>query len=710
MKISLKMLVGIGFVTLFLILSTVGSYNSLVAKTELMEMTLNQIDNQLEKRKSLIFDLVEIIEEYTTHEEEISVDLEEISEKLMKEETTEEQVKGDTIVSIVLPRVWAIVEDYPNLKINENFIQLQEELASIENRILTTKRAYNEASREYNISVRRFPTNIYASILGFKEVDYFGTIDEVGNRLKIKEKFWDGQEFTAENSKIGVLRENLLTADIIIVEVGKQHSVAEIIAFMVLIFVLVVVVFAFTKQGSKQASKEYDRMFFVEFSTQKESTITFDNIAGNEEAKENVMELVDFLKTPEKYQRYGARIPKGVILYGPPGTGKTLMAKALASEAGVDFLAVSGSDFVQVYAGLGAGRIRNLFKSAREKEKCVIFIDEIDAIGRKRDRGGLGGSDESDRTLNALLTEMSGFKGSEGIIIMAATNRLDILDEALLRPGRFDRQIEVGLPDLKARQDILKLYMQNRPIANTINFESIAQQTVYFSGAKLENLVNEAAIYAARENASFISEKHIDKAFYAVIAGEEKKDRSNIKDGERRITAYHEAGHTIATKLLCPENKVTKVTIIPSTKGAGGFSMNVPPDSMYHRKKDMLHNIKVALAGRVVEEIVFGEENITTGASNDIQKATEILVAMIKQFGMNEEVGMINYDILLGQSGGVDQRLAKICNKEMKKLYVETKGLIKENIHLVHAIAGALMERETLKEDEINKIINSLLR
>ncbi|AOY75147.1 ATP-dependent metallopeptidase FtsH/Yme1/Tma family protein [Clostridium formicaceticum] len=528
----------------------------------------------------------------------------------------------------------------------------------------------------------------------------------VDNNLKVKGELNESQAlrnyFNTDN-----LKESLLTADIIIVEVEEKYSAAEIVVFMILIGVMAIIAFVLVKQGSKQTSREYDKMSSVEFSTQKESTITFADIAGNEEAKESIMELADFLKNPEKYQRYGARMPKGVILYGPPGTGKTLMAKALASEAGVDFLAVSGSDFVQVYAGLGAGRIRNLFKSAREKGKCVIFIDEIDAIGKKRDTGGLGGSDESNRTLNALLTEMSGFKGSEGIIVMAATNRLDILDEALLRPGRFDRQIEIGLPDLKARQDILKLYTQNRPIEDTISIEKIAQQTVYFSGAQLENLMNEAAIYAARESASFISEKHIDRALCTVIAGEEKKDRSNIKEEERRITAYHEAGHTIAAKLLSSENRVTKVTIIPTTKGAGGFSMNIPHDSMYHRKKDMFHSIKIALAGRVVEELVFGEENITTGARNDIQKATEILVIMIRQLGMNEEVGIINYDILMGESRGAGERLAEICNKEMKRLYAETKELIEENIHLVHAIAGELMARETLKEDEVNRVINN---
>ena len=519
-------------------------------------------------------------------------------------------------------------------------------------------------------------------------------------------EFKNGERFATDHPRRENLKEMLLISDILVEEVGDRPTVLEIIIFAGFIMALAGIAFILSKKASNQTSKEYDKMSSVEFSTQKDSTINFNDIAGNEEAKASIMEMVDFLKNPEKYRRYGARMPKGVILYGPPGTGKTLMAKALASEAGVDFLAVSGSDFVQVYAGLGAGRIRNLFKKAREKEKCVIFIDEIDAIGKKRDRGGMGGSDESDRTLNALLTEISGFKGSEGIIVMAATNRLDILDDALLRPGRFDRQIEVGLPDLKARQDILRLYTKNRPIAQSLSIEKVAQQTVCFSGAKLESLMNEAAIYAAKENAGCISDKHIDKAFYTVIAGEEKKDRSSIREIDRKVTAYHEAGHTVATKLLCPENKVTKVTIIPSTKGTGGFSMNIPPDSMYHRKKDMLNNIKVALAGRVIEELVFGDENITTGASNDIQKATEIIVAMVKQFGMNEEAGMINYDILLGQSTGVDQGLREICNNEMQRLYQETKEMMIENMNLVKNIAEGLLMKESLNENEIDEIIN----
>lgn len=557
-------------------------------------------------------------------------------------------------------------------------------------------KVYFNAEEPVELSYEEFLENIES-----KEVHKVFLSDSA----KLLGELKDGQKFITDHPRTDNLKEFLLIEGIRVEEVNEQQSIGQIIIFILFIIVLAGIAYFLPKQTSKQASREYDKMSTVEFSTQKQSNIRFSDIAGNEEAKDSVMELVDFLKNPEKYHRYGARMPKGVILYGPPGTGKTLMAKALASEAGVDFLAVSGSDFVQVYAGLGAGRIRNLFKKAREKGKCVIFIDEIDAIGKKRDRGGLGGSDESDRTLNALLTEMSGFKGSEGIIVMAATNRLDILDEALLRPGRFDRQIEVGLPDLKARHDILKLYTRNRPMDSAVSIERIANQTVYFSGAKLENLMNEAAIYAARENAEYISEKHIDKAFYTVIAGEEKKDRSAIKEIDKKVTAFHEVGHAIATRLLCPENRVTKVTIIPSTKGAGGFSMNIPPDSMYHRKKDMLNNIKVALAGRAVEELVFGEENITTGASNDIQKATEILVAMIKQFGMSEEIGMINYDVLLGRTSGVDQKISDICNREMKKLYVETRELMKEKMDLIEMVAEELMKKETLNEIDLNDLL-----
>lgn len=524
---------------------------------------------------------------------------------------------------------------------------------------------------------------------------------------KIEGILTDGKAFKTDNPRKDDLKEVLLKNSIEVAEINQEYSASQIIPFMVFIGVLGGLAIYLSKKNGNQTSKEYDKMSSVDYSTKNEKQLTFSSVAGNEEAKESLLELVDFLKNPEKYKRYGARMPRGVILYGPPGTGKTLMAKALASEAGVDFMAVSGSDFVQIYVGVGAARIRSLFKKASEKKKCVIFIDEIDAMGKKRDRGGVGGSDESDRTLNALLTEMSGFKDNDGIIVLAATNRLDTLDDALLRPGRFDRQIEVGLPDLQARRQILELYTQNRPVATTVDIGQLAHQTVYFSGAKLENLMNEAAIYAARENTQNILQSHIDKAFYKVIAGEEKKDRGQISLLERKITAYHEAGHTIATKLLCPMNKVTKVTIIPSTNGAGGFSMNIPPDKMFHTKKDMLDNIKIALAGRAVEELIFGKENITTGASNDIQKATETLVVMIKRFGMSDKLGMLNYDILMSHQGA-DQEFVKECNITMDELYIDTRNMLETNLHLVEGITQALLDRETLDEAEIDRIIKEL--
>ncbi len=518
---------------------------------------------------------------------------------------------------------------------------------------------------------------------------------------QLKGTFTSGESFVTDNPRNDQLKELLLLKAVEVEEVSQQYTPSQIVTFVAVILVFGILAIFLSRQSSRQTSKEYDKMSSVEYSSNQEKRISFGNVAGNQEAKDSLMEMVDFLKNPEKYEKYGARMPKGVILYGPPGTGKTLMAKALASEADVDFMAVSGSDFVQIYAGVGAARIRSLFKKAREKGKCVIFIDEIDAMGKKRDRGGIGGSDESDRTLNALLTEMSGFKGSEGIIVLAATNRLDTLDEALLRPGRFDRQIEVGLPDINARREILALYCKDRPVEETLDLNALAHQTVYFSGAKLENLMNEAAIFAAREDANCITQQHIDRAFYVVVAGEEKKDRSSIEELDRRITAYHEAGHAVVTKLLCPNNRVTKVTIIPSTKGFGGFSMNIPADKMYQTKRDMMNNIKVALAGRIVEEIIFGSDNITTGASNDIQKATEILTAMVKRFGMNESIGMINYDVLMGHQG-TDQRLIEVCNQQMNKLFTETKEVIEGHMTLVKRVAEALLDQETLNEKDIN--------
>ncbi len=554
--------------------------------------------------------------------------------------------------------------------------------------------------RSTNSDLKEVSYNEFLKAIKAGEVSTVYLVDEA----KIKGVLSDGTTFVTDNPRTENFKEILLKNHIKVEEHKANSTVTNALSTFGVILVIGAMGFYLSKQSSKQTSREFSKMSNFEAVPQGEIKITFAQVAGNEEAKESILDLVDFLRNPEKYGKYGARIPRGVILYGPPGTGKTLLAKALAGEAGVPFYAVSGSDFIQIYAGLGAGRIRSLFKKAREKGKCVIFIDEIDALGKKRN--GLNGNDESDRTLNALLTEMSGFNENEGIIVIAATNRLDTLDDALLRPGRFDRQIEVGLPDVKARHQILKVHSRQKPLSQGIDLGKLAHQTVYFSGAELESLLNEAAILAAKQNAQHIDINHIDKAFYTVIAGEEKKDRSMISTKDREITAYHEAGHALITKLIAPENKVTKVTIIPSTKGAGGFSMNIPPDRMFRSKREMTHNLQIALAGRIAEEIIYGEENITTGASNDIEKATEIVSAMVKHFGMNKKAGMINYDVLYGsRSAGADNEVVSECRRIMEELYIETRQLLKDHMELLMKITELLLEKETLNEEDLNELI-----
>ncbi|WP_213818297.1 ATP-dependent metallopeptidase FtsH/Yme1/Tma family protein [Garciella nitratireducens] len=444
-----------------------------------------------------------------------------------------------------------------------------------------------------------------------------------------------------------------------------------------------------------------DKIQLIDVNNQKEknkSICSFDHIAGNEEAKHMVKDIIDFIKDPDKYAKLGAKMPRGILLYGPPGTGKTLMAKAIAGESNVPFYAVSGSDFVQMYVGVGASRIRQLFKRAKKSQKAVIFIDEIDAIGKKRSPGLDQGNDERDQTLNALLTEMSGFHDNEGIVVIAATNRLDTLDEALLRPGRFDRLIEIGLPDINARHRILKLYLENKPMEKDIDLDKLARETVCFSGAMLENLVNEAAILAANQNSIKIQQKHLDQAFYHIIAGNEKKDRSSINQEDLSITAYHESGHALATKLLLPENKISKVTIIPSTRGYGGFNINIPKDRLYKTKQYILNDIKVLLAGRAAEELIFGSENITTGASNDIEKASQQIKEYIMKFGMDGELGLFNND---AANLNADSILLEKCRSYMKNLYKEVKHLLNTNIDLLHRITKELIAKETLNEEDI---------
>lgn len=526
------------------------------------------------------------------------------------------------------------------------------------------------------------------------------------SKMKVKLKNDSDKLYITDNPRNPELKEFLLKQQVEVEEENTTSTFSIIQGIFMLGIFFVIFRFA-TKNLAHQTSKSSMELNVSKVDTNQSKRFSFSDVAGNEEAKEEVKDIIDFLQKPEKYARYGARMPRGIIFYGPPGTGKTLMAKAIAGEAGVPFFSVSGSDFVQMYVGVGASRVRNLFEKARETGKAVIFIDEIDALGKKRATGIAGGNDERDQTLNALLTEMSGFKENEGIIIIAATNRLDVLDEALLRPGRFDRHVEISLPDVKGREHILRLHVKNKPLSYKVDLSKLAKQTVYFSGAMLENLLNEAAIIAAKRNAKTIEFKDIDKAFYTVIAGSEKKDRSNILQIEREVTAYHEAGHALVTKIIAPSNTVSKVTIIPSTKGAGGFSMNIPPDKMYHTKKEMEAQIMISLGGRIAEELIFGEDNITTGASNDIEKATQIIRDYVVKYGMSKTMGLINMDVLLNNHSQSfsEETLMTECRNHMERLYEKTKTLIIENKYYLNSIANALLTQETINEEDLNAIM-----
>ncbi len=546
----------------------------------------------------------------------------------------------------------------------------------------------------------------YRSFMDYVEK---GQVKEVNlnSSSKITGILIDDTEFITDNPRRENFKEMLLLSDVVVIENTNGGLVGQILP-MVFMLAGVAVVAYLIRNGSKQAEREMANMASVKAETSLSKEISFEDVAGNEEAKESLKELVDFIREPEKYAKYGARMPRGVLLYGPPGTGKTLLAKALATEAKVPFYAVSGSDFIQVYAGLGASRIRDLFRKAKEAGKSVIFIDEIDALGKARKGANSNtGSEEGDRTLNALLTEMSGFKENEGIIVIAATNRIDTLDEALLRPGRFDRQIEIGLPDVNARYAILKLHSKDKPIREDVDLRKLAGETVYFSGAMLENLLNESAMIAARNMDSKINMDHINKAYFNVLVGEEKKDRSSISKEDKEITAYHEAGHALITKRVSKRNKVTKVSIIPSTRGMGGFSLNIPPDRMYQTKKDIENNIMIALGGRAAEEIVFGTDNITTGASSDLKKATEMAISMIGSYGMDKDLGLVSYDVIVNNNITTDARLVERAKEILNSFYEEVKKILLQNKEYLDALAHKLILEESLSEEQIDKILQN---
>ena len=472
----------------------------------------------------------------------------------------------------------------------------------------------------------------------------------------------------------------------------ETYQIISIIGVMIFIY------FIFFR-NKKSAQKEINNLNEIEYIGS--STMKFDDVAGNYEAKESLLELVDFIQNPEKYSKFNVRMPKGILLYGEPGTGKTLMARALAGEAGVPFYAVSGSDFVQVYAGLGAGRIRNLFKKAKKSGKSVIFIDEIDAIGKKRMTGSIKGSDEGDRTLNALLTEMSGFADDSGTVVVAATNRIDTLDNALLRPGRFDRQIEIMLPDKNARKDIIKLYL-NKVNAEDVNIDELADMTVYFSGAMIENLINEAALLAIRENSDKITEDHIKSAYLEVLAGIEKKDYDN--GIQKTVTSYHEAGHAFVSRHLLPENKIIRVSVIPTSKGAGGYTLSTPNSEEVMTKKKIINHLSVLMAGRVSEEVFFGNENITAGAQNDIEKATSLAVDYVSKYGMNDSV-FINYQLLSDKLRIPLTSVEDSVKTLTSEIYEKVFKLIEGNKEKIEKIARLLIEKEVIYQDELDNLI-----
>ncbi|MCC8105893.1 MAG: ATP-dependent zinc metalloprotease FtsH [Clostridiales bacterium] len=439
--------------------------------------------------------------------------------------------------------------------------------------------------------------------------------------------------------------------------------------------------------------------------------VTFENVAGLKEEKEDLEEIISFLKEPDRFVKIGARIPKGVILVGPPGTGKTLLAKAVAGEAGVPFFSISGSDFVEMFVGVGASRVRDLFEEAKKHQPCIVFIDEIDAVARRRGTGMGGGHDEREQTLNQLLVEMDGFGVNEGIIVMAATNRVDILDPAILRPGRFDRQVSVGRPDIKGREEILEVHSKGKPLADDVDLKETARTTAGFTGADLENLMNEAAIMAAKEKRAYICQSDINRAFIKVGIGAEKKSRV-ISEKEKRITAYHESGHAILFHLLPDVGPVHTVSIIPTGRGAAGYTMPLPEkDEMFNTKGQMEQNIIVSLGGRVAEELIIGD--VTTGASQDIKQATAIARAMVTKYGMSEKVGLINYDneddqVFIGRdlahARAYGEKITSLIDEEVKRIVDEShekaREMISAHIDVLHASAALLIEKEKIGREE----------
>ncbi|HIQ99547.1 MAG TPA: ATP-dependent zinc metalloprotease FtsH [Candidatus Scybalocola faecavium] len=534
----------------------------------------------------------------------------------------------------------------------------------------------------------------------------------------------DGEQksfYTSDVRQVQTLMDDAGFTSYALRDVQRPSWIEENIVLIVFGVVAIVIFLTFLSSQQSAGSSNSRMMNFgksrAKMTREGVNNINFKSVAGLEEEKEDLEEIVDFLKNPGKYTQVGARIPKGVILVGPPGTGKTLMAKAVAGEAGVPFFSISGSDFVEMFVGVGASRVRDLFADAKKNAPCIVFIDEIDAVARRRGTGMGGGHDEREQTLNQLLVEMDGFGVNEGIIVMAATNRVDILDPAILRPGRFDRKVAVGRPDIKGRREILAVHTKGKPLGDDVDLDQIAQTTAGFTGADLENLMNESAITAAKAGRAYIVQEDIRKSFVKVGIGTEKKSRV-ISEKEKRITAYHEAGHAILFHVLPDVGPVYSVSIIPTGMGAAGYTMPLPErDEMFNTKGKMLQDITVALGGRVAEEIIF--DDITTGASQDIKQATATARAMVTKFGMSDEVGLICYgndedEVFIGRdlahTRGYGENVAGTIDREIKRIvdecHKEARRLIDENIDVLHRCAQLLIEKEKINREEFEALFS----
>lgn len=525
------------------------------------------------------------------------------------------------------------------------------------------------------------------------------------------------------NEVVNLLRQEGFTS-YVMHDITKQSWLVTLMPYMlifVMFFIMMMMMSAGPAMGGGGGAGNAKMVNFgksrARMSSDKDKKVTFNDVAGLKEEKDELEEIVDFLKNPAKYNSIGARIPKGVILTGPPGTGKTLLAKAVAGEAGVPFFSISGSDFVEMFVGVGASRVRDLFSDAKKNAPCIVFIDEIDAVARRRGTGLGGGHDEREQTLNQMLVEMDGFGVNEGIIVMAATNRVDILDPAILRPGRFDRKVAVGYPDVRGREEILKVHSKGKPLGDDVNLEEVARTTAGFTGADLENLLNEAAIRAASEDRKYIVSEDIKKSFIKVGIGTEKKSHI-ISEKEKRITAYHESGHAILFHVLPDVGPVYTISVIPTGNGAAGYTMPLPEkDEMFNTRGRMRQDIIVTLGGRVAEELIL--DDITTGASGDIKHATKVARAMVTRFGFTNEIGLINYEndddeVFIGRdlahTRAYSEETAGRIDEEVKKIidecHVEAKRIISEHMDVLHASAKLLMEKERITREEFEALFS----